>query len=133
MRAIDYPDLLEKIASLEASVSLRGRGRTTEQTEVWITSRLVPTLAHLGRIDFPLEFSFADRPDLRLHLPAGTVGIELTEVVPPAYAQADAIQNQYYPDATVDRSIFTWGTQFTAAEIHQHLAHVGQRLTGPGW
>jgi len=133
MRAIDFPDLLEKIAALRASVNIRGEGRTTQQTEVWIASRLVPTLAHIGLIGFPLEFSFADRPDLRLQVPAGAVGIEITEVVPPAYAQADAIRNQHYPEATIDRSIFTWGAQFTAAEIHRHLAHVGRKLAGPGW
>jgi len=126
-------DLVTQLAGAPAVVALRGEGRTTGQTETWITHRLVPTLAQLGFIDFPLEISLADRPDLRLEMPGGTAGIEITEVVPLAYAEADAIRNKNYPGAVVDRSLFTWGVQFTPAEIHKHLSQVGQKLTGPGW
>lgn len=133
MQARNFADLVHQLANATAAVDLRGGGRTTEQRERWVMCRLVPTLAHLGFIQFPVEIFREDRPDLRLVLPSGTAGVEVTEVVPPAYAMADAIRNQTYPNAAVDRSVFTWGAEFTAEEIHRHLSRVGQQLTGPGW
>lgn len=133
MRVRDFSDLIQQLTTGRAVVDRRGDGRTTEQTETWVMHRLVPTLAHLGFVQFPAGIFQEDRPDLRLELPSGNVGVEVTEVVPPTYAKADAIRNQHYPNAVVDRSIFTWGATFTAKEIHDHLSRVGRDLTGPGW
>lgn len=133
IEAISYSDLKHQLTNYEVSVAKRGEGRTTEQTEEWISKRLLPTLAKGRFIDFPVCIIREDRPDLRIEMQSRSAGIEITEVVPPMYAQAVAIRNEDYPDARVDRSIFTWGAQFKAKDIHKHLTKVGGKLTGPGW
>jgi hypothetical protein len=89
-------------------------------------------LAKLQLLAFPLDVEDRDRPDLRISSAGREIGIELTEMIPPAFAQAHAIANQHYPNAVVDRSIFTWGRSFTTKQIHDHLAK-STGLTGPGW
>lgn len=133
IRAASYSDLLSQLKAAAPVVAARGKGRTKDQTETWITHRLLPTIASCGLFQFPLEVTRQDRPDLRIEAVGITIGVELTEVVPPSYAQAVAIRNQHYPHATVDRSIFTWGMTFTPAQIHSHLQAAGGKLTGPGW
>ena len=133
INAKNYSDLIQQLTNYPVSVAVRGRGRTTEQTENWASTRLLPTLAKISIIEFPACVTRQDRPDLRIKTPSRSIGIELTEVVPPAYAQAVAERNKHYPDATVDRSIFSWGANFSPKDIHNHLAKVGDNLTGPGW
>ena len=116
-----------------APVADRGRGRKKNQTEGWVSRQLIPTLSESSIIHFPVTVEFRDRPDLLLCMPEDSAGIEITEVVPESYAQAVAIRNQDYPNAIVDRSIFTWGESYTAKQIHRHLSTVGDKLTGPGW
>jgi hypothetical protein len=124
---------MDQLAVYQVSVAKRGEGRTTEQTEEWISKRLLPTLAEIEFIDFPIRVVREDRPDLIIEMSPRIAGIEITEVVPPMYAQAVAIRNEHYPEARVDRSIFTWGANFKTREIHNHLKAVGDKLTGPGW
>jgi hypothetical protein len=133
IKAKDYSDLERKLTKYTVSVAERGKKRTTEQTEDWVSKRLLPTLAKARFLEFPVSIVRDDRPDLRVEMPTHSAGIEITEVVPQVYAQAVAIKNEDYPDAIVNRSIFTWGAQFTAKDIHKHLSKVGDELTGPGW
>ena len=109
-----------------APVADRGRGRKKNQTEGWVSRQLIPTLSESSIIHFPVTVEFRDRPDLLLCMPEDSAGIEITEVVPESYAQAVAIRNQDYPNAIVDRSIFTWGESYTAKQIHRHLSTVGE-------
>lgn len=127
-------ELLRDLSRLSRPVSERGCGQTTGETEFWHFAHLARPLVRAGSFDFPVKVLFADRPDVRLEMPSVSVGIELREVVPPAYAQADAIRNEYYPDAFIDRSLFSWGAQFTAKEIHAHLSRpCDEQLTGSPW
>lgn len=130
--ATSSSDLATQIAAANPGVQPRGMGRTKIQTEAWIAHRLVSTLAHHGIFEFPLSFEDRDRPDLLISSNGAQLGAELTELVPPAYAHARAIANQYHPSAVIDRSIFTWGASFTSQQIHDHLKQA-TRLSGPGW
>jgi hypothetical protein len=114
------------------SVLPRGAGRTKQQTEPWVSRRFLLAALHFDVLRFPLTPKVGERPDLLLSVPRATLGVEITETVPPCLAQADAIAQQYYPNAVVDRSIFKWGAEFTPQEIHAHLARAN-KLTGPGW
>lgn len=126
-------ELNAQLSSIARRIDPRGLGRKKEQTEPWVVQRLLPTLVDLDLVAFPLEVSEGERPDVRLKWPGGSAGLELTELVPEAFAMADAIRNREFPNATIDRSIFTWGARFSAAEIRRHLSTVGSRLTGRGW
>jgi hypothetical protein len=131
--AENYLDLKQQLSATDVPVKDRGKGRKKVQTETWICKRFIFTLCDLQYIYYPMKVEFKDRPDLRLYMSNDSFGIEITEIVPESYAQADAIRNKYYPGATVDRSIFTWGAEYTSKQIHDHLSTVGKKTTGPGW
>lgn len=133
IHAADAARLVSQIRANPASVSPRGQGRTTLETEAWIAQRIIQALVSTTLLEFPLELEPNDRPDLILQMPSGAVGIEITEIVPPVYAQAVAIRNQYYKGAIVDRSLFGWGASFTPKQIHDHFSNQPQFLTGNGW
>ncbi len=111
----------------------RGLGRRKEHTEPWIMKRLVMSLASAGVVKFPLRVELNDRPDIVLESDGRTIGIELMELVPPAYAKAVAIANREFPSAIVDRSVFGWGTTWTPEGIREYLKNKGHRLSGDGW
>lgn len=125
-------DLERVLAAWNPRVSPRGAGRTKEQTEQWVARRFLLAALHFDVLQFPLIARQGDRPDLLLELPGTCVGVEITETVSPALAQAHAIARKYYPDAVIDRSIFRWGARFTPQEIHALLAKA-DKLNGPGW
>lgn len=131
--AENYLDLKQQISTLYVPVKKRGKGRNKAQTEPWVSRRFIFTLCGLQYIHYPMTVELKDRPDLRLYMPNNSFGIEITEAVPKIYAQADAIRNKFYPNATVDRSKFTWGAEYNSKQIHDHLSTVGRKLTGPGW
>ena len=133
INAKNYSDLLYQLTNFSVSVAPRAEGRTKKQTENWIGKRLLPTLAKIGFIDFPVSVIHRDRPDLRIKTPKASIGIELTEIVPCVYAKAVAIRNRYYPNVTVDRSIFSWGKQFSSKAIHNHLKKAGSKPTSTVW
>lgn len=126
-------ELLAVLEEVEDDVPPRGSERRTEHTEPWVMKRLVASLASGGVLEFPLAVEMGDRPDLRLNSAGRDIGIELMELVPPAYAHAVAIANTEFPSAIVDRSVFGWGTTWASEDIRQHLRCEGHRLSGPGW
>jgi hypothetical protein len=111
---------------------MRGAGRTKEHTEPWVTRRFLLSASRFDLLRFPLVVSPQDKPDLLLTMNGVEVGVEITEVVPPSYAEADAIARKHYPTAEVDRSIFRWGAKFTTQQIHDHLSNPSRPM-GPGW
>lgn len=125
--------LLDLLRSMPDEVPPRGMGRRTEHTEPWVLKRLVASLASDGWLKFPLSVELDDRPDIVLEYGGSKTGIELMELIPPAYAQAVAIANREFPNAIVDRSVFGWGTVWTPEAIRQHLRTEGHRLSGDGW
>lgn len=123
-------DLLRKVPD---EVPPRGMGRRTEHTEPWVLKRLVASLGSGGWLKFPLSVELDDRPDIAVESGGSKIGIELMELIPPAYAQAVAIANREFPDAIVDRSVFGWGAEWTPEGIREHLRTEGHRLSGDGW
>lgn len=127
---------LELKASIPA-VSPRGLGRSKEETEPWVTHRLLPTLAECGLLDFPLTSEVRlppeDRPDLYISSATGEIGIEAIEAVLQWLAQAHAIRNKQYPTAVVSRFMFPKGYTPTVKEIHEKLALGGQTSPEPPW
>jgi len=126
-------ELLHVLRDVPDEVPPRGMGRRTEHTEPWVTKRLVASLATGGFLRFPLLLELDDRPDIALRSDGSEIGIELMELVPPAYARAVAVANREFPDAIVDRSVFGWESEWTPSEIREHLRTEGHRLSGGGW
>jgi hypothetical protein len=125
-------ELLSSLTTLGHSVPLRGCGRTTANVEAWSTSRLLATLARTELLEYPLAYDESvDKPDLRLHFPVTSVGIEITEMVPENYAHALAIANKEPNFTFVEPSLFPWGApKLTGAEIRAMLTRMQTEFTG---
>ena len=126
-------DLIKQLQENTKRVSPRGQGRTKQETEPWIAHRIISAMATSDLLEYPIELIFSDRPDLILKQPNIQIGIEIIELIPPAYAHAVAIRNEHYSGALVDRSLFGWGATFTSQQIHEYFQGNPNRLTGNGW
>lgn len=89
IEATSATELLKRLTALDISVPLRTEGRTKDHGErAWIC-RFLATFAETGLLDFPLCVDHIDRPDIVLHLPSSSIGLEITEAVPKNWAHAD--------------------------------------------
>lgn len=69
----------------------RGRGRVRKHlSETRIAYRFLAAVADTGLLAFPLWIKTGERPDLVLKTSTKSVGIEITEAVPPNEARIDA-------------------------------------------
>lgn len=127
-------DLVSRLEALSLSVLPRGEGRTKDQTEDWSRRTVLGALARTRHFSYPMTAISSDQPDLDLHFPLGTRGVEITEAVPRAYAAAVAFGNRSFPGAIIDRSLFGWTRPVPSKkELRQYFTTSASKLTGPGW
>jgi hypothetical protein len=137
IQASNREELFRELKAAIPTVSPRGLGRSKEETEPWVTHRLLPTLAECGLLDFPLTAEVRlppeDRPDVYISSATAEIGIEVIEAVLEWLAQAHAIRNKQYPNAVVSQFMFPKGYTPTVREIHEKLALGGQISPEPPW
>ena len=80
-----------ELRSNDFRVPGRTQGRTTTHTETWVACRFLATIAGSELLQFPVHVEPGDRPDLVLSVPAGLIGIELTEAISTDQARVDAM------------------------------------------
>jgi hypothetical protein len=90
LTATSADDLLCRVGAIDIAVPPRTKGRTTEQCERWSICRFLSTYAETDLLQYPLQIEKRERPDFLLSLPSSSIGIEMTEAVPPDWAWADA-------------------------------------------
>lgn len=83
-------ELVQRLRKIDISVPLRTEGRETEHCERWSICRFLASYAESALIGYPLRLQKRERPDFLLELPSGSIGIEITEAVPPDWAWANA-------------------------------------------
>ena len=83
-------DLLAQLSAIDIRVASRAERRTTEQCERWSICRFLSSYAETELIRYPMRIEKRERPDFLLTLPSTAIGIEVTEVVPPDWARANA-------------------------------------------
>jgi len=93
---------------------------------------LLATLTRHGKIDFPIRLTKRERPDFLLVSGDRHIGIEVTEAINPEYAKATTLPEADIGGATIDPSLFKWGTR--PRKLHELRSIVSRKkLTGPGW
>lgn len=127
-------ELLSRLGQMEIVVLPRGQRRTKEQVENWVRRTVLACYAESEFFSYPLMASPNDRPDLDITLPGRSIGVEITEAVPNAYAAAIVHGQRHFPNAVIDRSMFTWEqTQMTGPEYERFFQKFGSQLRGQGW
>lgn len=94
-------ELLDKLRVTDISVPLRTEGRTSEDCERWSICRFLAAYADADFIRYPLTVLKHERPDFLLSFPGTTVGVEITEAVPPDWARANAIRENLDDDDVI--------------------------------
>jgi hypothetical protein len=128
-----HEELHEHLLAIPADVPPRGHGRTTEHVERYVIRDVLWTVANTTTLlGYPLSVEKGERPDFDLRAGGVSIGVEITEAIPPNLAQASEIQTKCYPNAALDASLFQWGVPRMATEqIHATLK--GEGAHGPGW
>jgi hypothetical protein len=129
---VNSPD--ELCAVLDESrvdVPARGDGRTSDHTEAWTLAHLLSTLNSAGRLCFPLQWCKRERPDYVIASANQDLGIEISELVSPALAQAVAIRNEESPGQAIDPSLFRPGVE--PASRDEVRARLRGGMHGYGW
>lgn len=125
-------ELYSALQKIDISVPGLSEGRTTKHTEIWTICRLLSSLAHAGKLTYPLTVSHADKPDFFAYLGDSKIGIEVTEATSQNYAECRALAAREFPDAIIDLGLFRPGKpKLSAAEIRKSLSE--KRLRSEGW
>jgi hypothetical protein len=124
-------ELLLQLAATDIAVPLATEGRTKEDVERWSVLRLLATLAQYEQLTYPLQARPGDRPDYVVAVPAGTIGIEVTEAVPTNWAWASARREKQNYEEPVMLERFTPGEALRTPEAIEEIAQ--GRNTGSIW
>ncbi|MGD9656125.1 MAG: hypothetical protein AB7U61_00555 [Methylocystis sp.] len=125
-------ELYAELQKIDISVPGLAEGRTTKHTEIWTICRLLSSLAHAGKLTYPLTVSHTDKPDFFAYLGDAKIGIEVTEATSQNYAECRALAAREFPDAIIDLGLFRPGKpKLSAVEIRKALSE--KRLRSEGW
>ena len=125
--------LLQRLSTIDTSVSLQGKGRTTEETERWSICRLVSTLAWERKLRFPFKCEKSERPDFVLSINGHPhIGVEVSEVVNEDLVRTEVLPEAADSDSIVDSSLFRWRDGKRKVKELRKIASETS-LTGPGW
>lgn len=92
LRANSPTELMKLLSVMEITVPPRGAGRKPEHCERYLVARFLATYAKTKLFSYPLELIKQEAPDFLLRMSTGTIGIEITEAIPPDQAEIDAYQ-----------------------------------------
>ena len=131
-RAPNKQQLLELLAEINTEVLPRTEGRTNEQTEMRSICYLLATLSSTGLLSYHLSLEKSESPDFILTLNQDKIGIEITESIPPAYAECLTIRDKEKPDALIDISLFKSDSPHRSKQELREIVN-SLAMTGSGW
>lgn len=88
--ALSSHDLREALGNRPGPLPPRGKGRTKEDSENWVTWHLLAAIAESELLEYPLCVEPGDRPDLVLSSRIGKTGIEITNAEYEGWARVEA-------------------------------------------
>ena len=87
-------ELLAALSAKRVVVPRLGHGKRTSAVEEWAIRRFLATLSNSDMFDYPMRVERGERPDFVVHSGLGTVGVEVTEAVPPGLAKVRDIERR---------------------------------------
>lgn len=132
IKATTNLELIEQLKRVDTFVPRRTEGRKTYHTEIWSISTLLATLSNYNVIYFPFSLNHRDKPDFLVCSGDLAIGVEVTESIPPKYAEFCALAEREFPDVYLDIGHFRWGTEdITKNEMRAILSNPA--ITSSGW
>lgn len=88
-----------RLAATEIRVIRRPARRTHASRERYSAARMLASLAESDLVVFPLTLEFREGPDVALHMPNISVGIECTDAIAQEWAEILDLRAREYPEA----------------------------------
>ena len=101
IEAASPAELRDRLALTPIHVVRRPTRRTHASRELYSSARTFATLSESPLLVFPLTIEFRDGPDLALHMPAASIGIECTDAVAEEWAAILDLRAREYPGAVI--------------------------------
>ena len=129
--AKDPAELRAKLALTEIGVSSRPNRRTHASRERYAAVRMLATLSDSSHLCFPLEVEFRESPDVGLHMPNESVGVECTDAIAEEWAEILDLHAREYPSAAIFLPRLLPGVRsLTQDDIRAYASGV---KAGPPW
>lgn len=96
--AQDPAELRAKLAATPIAVARRPERRTHVSREKYSALRALATLSESRLLSFPLTIEFRDGPDVALHMPTGSIGIECIDAIAEEWAEILDLRAREYPN-----------------------------------
>ena len=94
-------ELRSKLASIEIRVVRRPARRTHASRERYSAARMLATLCESNLLVYPLVVQFRNGPDVALHMPTGSIGVECTDAIAHEWNEILDLRARSYPDAII--------------------------------
>lgn len=94
-------DLRAKLAAMQIRVVRRPARRTHVSRERYSAARMLATLSESSSLAFPLIVEFRDGPDIALHMPTESVGVECIDAIAEEWAEILDLKAREYPKAVI--------------------------------
>ena len=101
IEAANPAELRNRLAATQIRVVRRPTRRTHASRELYSSARMLATLSESPFLVFPLTVEFRDGPDLALHMPAASIGIECTDAIAEEWAAILDLRAREYPGAVI--------------------------------
>ena len=101
IEAASPAELRAKLAAIQIGVARRPARRTHASRERYSAARMLATVSESNLLVFPLVVEFRDGPDIALHMPAASIGIECTDAIADEWAEILDLRAREYPNAII--------------------------------
>src|SRR5690348_10136437 len=124
-------ELESTLKSTDITVPARVDGRKSRDTEKWAICRLLSTLLHYHKIDYPIGVVHRDKPDFFVSMMGSEIGIESTEAIRADYAQCITIRDREFPNSPIDLGRFRWNNPVLSLAEMREMLREGQMNSFP--
>ena len=124
-------ELRAELAGIDIRVVRRPTRRTHASRERYSAARMLATLSASSQLAFPLTVEFRDGPDVALHMPTGSVGMECVDAIAEDWANIPDLRAREYPQAMIFLPRLRPGVQSLSPEDVR--AYASGAKAGPPW
>ena len=131
IEAASPDELRAKLAATQIFVVRRPARRTHASRELYSAARMLATLSESNLLAFPLVVEFRDGPDLALHMPTASIGVECTDAIAEEWAEILDLRAREYPKAIIFLPQLQPGVRSLSREDMR--AYASGVKAGPPW
>ena len=131
IKAEDQAELRAKLTAAQIHVAKRPARRTHASREQYSALRMLATLSGSKALSFPLQVEFRDGPDVALHMPTESIGVECIDAIAEEWAEILDLRAREYSGAVIFLPRLKPGVRSLSAQDIREYASGAK--AGPPW